>query len=385
MTNGKESNEIIMYSRNSEGELTLSEPEDINTTGGKGGAALGGDSAFPLGSQDSIIVAGECLIAVNAGSNSITSFLIESEKSIVKKSEINSGGLIPISLTEHCGVVYVLNAGDGGSIHGFALNPNSCRLVSIDGSEHLLDQSRRTFDPDLPPSPTVFGAPTQISFTPNGESLLVSIKGIRGATAFGGSIIQFRVDTDTSLAESNPTENLIGTDSLYPFSFDFDDKDRILLVTPFGKGPPDDGTVLSYKSGEQSMGISRMDKIILEGSQGTALIKYNDGCAFTTDSRSNSISGVSVNDGILSNNIVAAAGTGAPQELNPLLDLNFSSDGFLYVLSTGSGQSMQPAIHVYERANNDDCTLTEIQVINDGIPEEEDNAEGVGTVGIAVY
>jgi len=396
MTNGKESNEIIMYSRNSDGKLTLSEPEseDDNTTGGNGGAALDGNSSDPLGSQDSIIVAGECLIAVNAGSNTITSFLIETDKKIAHKSLVPSGGSIPISLTEHCGVLYVLNAGDGGNIHGFTLDPKSCKLTSIADSKHLLGQARLAGDPDLPMSPPLFSAPTQISFTPNGRSLLVSIKGIRGATAFGGSIIQFRVDRSTFLAESNPTENLIGTDSPFPFSFDFNDKDRILLVTPFGgmageDNPNGDGTVLSYRSVAQSMGISRIDRIILNGAQGTCWIKYNDGCAFTTDSDTNSISGVSVNNnGMLSNSIVAAVGSEEPGKLNRPLDLNFSGDGFLYVLSTNSDQIITPAIHVYERANNDDCTLTEIQVISDGLTKEVDNDLdniGVGTVGIAVY
>jgi len=393
-----------MYSRNKQGILKLQTKED---TGGIGGNTLSAVSDDPLGSQNPIIVAGKCLLAVSSGSNEITSFEIKSKKSIVRQSKVDSEGTTPTSLTECDGVVYVLNAENGGSIHGFELDPMSCKLSSIDGSTLPLDQSPVVNPPvglpDPPLSlvlPPVIAAPTQISFTPNGRSLIVSIKGIRGhAVVFGGSIVQFRVDKHTGLARRNPTSNLIGLDSVLPFSFDFDKEGNLLLVDAFGEGPfggGDGASVISYKVTDpgQNREISRRDRITLKGQAAACWIKYNDGCAYTTNSGTNSVSGLSVHNGQLSDSFVASLGT--DKLLNNPLDLNFSHDGFLYVLSTNSGQSVPvdvnlPEIHVYKRTNHNDCTLTEIQVINDGIPIEENNAgpapvrNGEGTVGIAVY
>jgi len=376
-------------------------------TEGKGGNTLSAVSDDPLGSQNPIIVAGKCLLAVSSGSNEITSFEIKSETSIRRENKVDSEGRTPVSLTEYDGIVYVLNAEDGGSIHGFDLDPTSCKLSSIIGSTLPLDQSPVVDSPvpDPPLSvtlPPVIAAPTQISFTPNGRSLIVAIKGIRGhAVVFGGSIVQFEVNTLTGLASPNPTSNLIGLDSVLPFSFDFDGEGNLLLVDAFGEGPivgGDGASVISYKvrNPGPNREISRIDRITLEGQFAAGWIKYNDDCAYTTNSGTHSVSGLSVHNGQLSDSFVASLGTDTL--LNNPLDLNFSHDGFLYVLSTNSGQGApadppvgEPAIHVYERTNRNDCTLTEIQVINDGIPTEGQNAgataarNGEGTVGIAVY
>jgi len=409
MTNGYTTNEILMYSRDKTGHLEFVNQTD---TGGFGGNNLMTASDDPLGSQNPIIVAGNCLLAVSSGSNNVTSFEIESERSIRRESIVGSGGTTPISLTEYGGFVYVLNAEDGGSIQGFNLDPLSCGLSSIMGSSHSLDQ-KPVFYPDgndpplseLSNNKPVLAAPTQISFTPDGDALIVAIKGIRGhAVAFGGSFLQFSVPS-TGVAEFF-ISNLIGLDSVLPFSFDFDDDENLLLVDAFGEGPfggGDGASVISHKVRKTvNREISRIDRITLVNQTAACWIKYNNGCAYTTNSVTHSVSGLSVDDGQLSDSIVASP-QGNDTPLNNPLDLNFSRDGFLYVLSTNSGQGApadpplivnRPQIHVYERNElflGLDCTLTEIQVINDGIPTEEQNAgptparNGAGTVGIAVY
>ncbi|HUD95503.1 hypothetical protein, partial [Sphingobium sp.] len=79
-------------------------------TGGLGRAAL--TSPPPrlnsLIAEDSMLaVDGKILLVVNAGTNDITSFRINSDFSLTRVDVEPSGGTFPISLAHHNGVVYV--------------------------------------------------------------------------------------------------------------------------------------------------------------------------------------------------------------------------------------------------------------------------------------
>src|SRR4051812_41834647 len=72
-TNLPSGNHIIQFSRKSNGSLTrVGEPV---ATGGNGGTGNGVGPLDPLGSQDSLVLAnaGSLIVAVNAGSNSLSS------------------------------------------------------------------------------------------------------------------------------------------------------------------------------------------------------------------------------------------------------------------------------------------------------------------------
>jgi 6-phosphogluconolactonase (cycloisomerase 2 family) len=56
------------------------------------------------------------LYAVNAGSNTITVFSVYGDR-LVRRQVISSGGTFPVSIAFHGGLLYVLNARDGGSVH----------------------------------------------------------------------------------------------------------------------------------------------------------------------------------------------------------------------------------------------------------------------------
>ena len=69
-------------------------------------------------------------------------------------------------------------------------------------------------------------------------------------------------------------------------------------------------------------------------------------------------------------------------EISWPLDSAFSHQGnFLYVLSGGTGGSDQPGIYIY--GVDGECTLTEIGVIEDGLPAFDLTMNGV--VGLALY
>ena len=132
-------------------------------------------SADGLGSQNSLILNEHkrCLFAVNAGSNTVSSFRV-GRRGLTLVSVEPSHGVFPVSLTEHEDLLYVLNAGDMGSLAGFRVEWH-CRLVKLQDSQR--DLARLTDSSPTPPPGEVLTTPAQASFTPNGKRLVLSIKG----------------------------------------------------------------------------------------------------------------------------------------------------------------------------------------------------------------
>ena len=153
MTNGLLENEIAAFGINPGGQLALI---GFFRTGGLGSTEFDGDEGLdPLISADSIIVTEEeCLVCVNAGSDTITSFRIEEDLSLTKVSTINSGGIGPNSLAYSDGRVFVSNIdrdgfalgdpnvpraepNDEGRITGFTINENGILIPIADSTIDL--------------------------------------------------------------------------------------------------------------------------------------------------------------------------------------------------------------------------------------------------------
>ncbi|KAL7452955.1 hypothetical protein ACHAWC_004660 [Mediolabrus comicus] len=181
MTN-QPNNEIAIFKRNEvTGKLTFI---DTVETGGAGHQfkVLNADGDLvnpvddPLASTGSVIVAGDgrqsCLLAVNAGSNTVSSFKIGSAPDQLTKVSVEAtGGLNPNSITERDGLVYVLNAGGVGSIVGFNLIGFTCKLVPLEQGPIAL--TRPDYNGTAPY--LISEVPAQIGFTPKNE-ILVTIK-----------------------------------------------------------------------------------------------------------------------------------------------------------------------------------------------------------------
>jgi len=379
MTNANGGNEIIMYARNKKnGQLTYT--GSPYSTGGVGGhQVLESAPDDPLASTNSLVVADNCLLAVNAGSNTLTSFEIRANQGnndgLHQVSIVGSGGEIPVSITyssaNRLRLVYALNSGGPGSISGFTLN-KECFLKPIPNSIVSLNQDQ---DPNPGPPPYFLSSPAQIDFTPSSQQLLVTIKGIDGNPGSGGTINQFEVD-DAGLVSSNP--QITVTDSRVPFSFDFDGDENLLVVDAFGSSEPgtaDSGSVSIYNFQELG-GKVLLDQSVPIVQTASCWIKYSDGCAFTTNNISGSISSLSVNNGEITLVESVAA------SLNNPIDEIFSPDGdYLYALSTGHTSGGQPQIYVYKVMAG--CGLAEKQVISNGLPTEFVTTFGV--MGLAVF
>ncbi|MEZ4650047.1 MAG: beta-propeller fold lactonase family protein [Candidatus Eisenbacteria bacterium] len=152
-TNSSEGNEIIQYARASDGQIA--EVARVATGGLGTGGGLGNQSGISLSPS------GQWLFAVNAGSDDVSVFRVRRGQLELMDTE-PSGGTQPISVTAHGNLVYVLNAGVPNNIQGFHLAPNG-DLMPIAGSERMLSGD------DV--------GPAQVSFSPNGDYLVVTEKG----------------------------------------------------------------------------------------------------------------------------------------------------------------------------------------------------------------
>ena len=151
-------NAVQVFKQAADGTLT---PGASYLTGGAGTGAAG------LGSQGALAFEHGWLIAVNAGSNDVSAFRVRGEH-LVLVNRVPSGGTTPNSVTIAHGVVYVLNAGGTGNISGFQLRRHG--LVPLNGSTQPLS------------SPAA-GA-VQVSFTPRGDQLVVSEKGVNAIVTY---------------------------------------------------------------------------------------------------------------------------------------------------------------------------------------------------------
>lgn len=352
MTNDTENNEIAIYDRAGDGTLTFA--RYIPTDGAGGQFAI----EDPIGSQGSLILIrnNKFLVAANAGSDDITVFRVKPHD-LQMVGIYDSQGVFPTSLAFHEPFLYVLNAANGGNISGFTMN-NGGHLTPLENSTRNL--SADTMDPP----PPFIQSPGQVSFSPDGENLVVSQKGGMNGPH---QIIVFPVG-----AAGLPSENPVATNTRFPFGFVFDQKQHLIVAEPFGEssvGTPDAGAVSSYTLSSDGSLSDVNNGPVVNGQSATCWIVITAGghYAYTTNNGSGTITGYGVDmDGRLSLLNSVAAYTGADP-----VDLAVSSDGsFLYNVNAGDG-----TISMF-RINNIDGSLTSLGNDVDGLIH--------GSAGIAV-
>jgi 6-phosphogluconolactonase (cycloisomerase 2 family) len=209
-------NNVLVFARDADG--TLGVPVSVSTGGNGTGGGLGSQGAIVLDQS------GRHLYAVNAGSNTITSFRVH-PNGLERVDVVNSGGVMPTSIAVDDDLVYVLNAGGAGSISGF--NADDGDLAPLAGSTRALSGPG--------------AAPAQVSFTPNGEQLIVTERATR-------KIDVYAVGAD-GLATGPTVVDSVG---VTPFGFGFDNKDHLIVSEAFGGGP-DASAVSSYDVGEGAL------------------------------------------------------------------------------------------------------------------------------------
>ncbi len=209
-TDNTAGNQVVAYQRSSDGTLTLA---GTYPTGGLGGQ-LTGSVVDHLASQGSLgyDTAQHLLIAVNAGSNSVTVFGVNGTR-LHQRQVIGSGGQFPVSVAIRGNLVYVVNALRGGSVQGYRLSPAG-RLAFLRGSHRRLHLSQSA-------TPQFTNTPGQVAFSPSGSQLIVTTK------ANGNDIDVFGVGPAGRLSAS-PVVNSEG--STVPFAITFDQAGHLVIA-----------------------------------------------------------------------------------------------------------------------------------------------------------
>ncbi len=202
-------NHVVVYDRAGDGTLTMT---GSFATGGEGGVAAGA-VVDPLASQSSLVTAagGRLLLAVNAGSDSISLFSVTGD-GLSLRQVIGSGGDFPVSIAVRGHLVYVLNAGGDGSVRGYRLYEG--RLIRIPLSTRTLGLGNGN-------PPFFLTSPGQVGFTPDGSRLIVTTK------ASTSSIDVFAVFPSGRLS-GQPVATQSATP--VPFGFVFDPAGRLVVI-----------------------------------------------------------------------------------------------------------------------------------------------------------
>ena len=322
-TNEPTGNNVVVYDRASDGQLTRA---GTYATGGNGGVAAPGTESDHLGSQGSLVydAADRLLIAVNAGSDSVSTLSVHGDR-LHLESVVPSGGQFPASVAVDGKLVYVLNAGGPGIVQGFRIAGD--RLVSIPGSARSLGLGNT--DP-----PFFLTSPGQVGFTPDGRQLLVTTK------ASENTIDVFEVEPDGRLS-TTPVANPSATP--VPFAFTFTPNARL---ADGEAGSSDVTTYVVHSDGTLADPKSQSD-----GQAALCWITRVGRYYYVSNTGSNTISGYTIaSDGQPS--LVGATGVVASTEPGPIDSTSPPGTSFLYA-ETGSGT-------VDELSVNGDGTLTQI-------------------------
>ena len=206
-TNEVTGNRIVVYDRASDG--TLSEAGTY-ATGGNGGVAAPGNESDHIATQGSLVYDSghSVLLAVNAGSDTVTTFKVHGDR-LQGRKVVSSGGEFPASIAVHGRLVYVLNAGGTGIVQGYRIRGHHLRPIA---------DSARTLGLANTNPPNFLTSPGQVGFSPNGRKLLVTTK------ASGSNIDVFRVRRDGTLSAA-PVMNPSATP--VPFAFTFTPEGRL--------------------------------------------------------------------------------------------------------------------------------------------------------------
>jgi 6-phosphogluconolactonase len=311
MTNDASGNAVLAYVIGPGGSLI--------PAGDFGAHAKG--SGVNLGDQGALALTDDhhWLLVVDAGSNAVSVFHVNSLGGngpiLSFADEVSSHGTLPLSVTVHGSLVYVLNAGTSlvpGNIFGFFLNDHG-KLSPIAGSSRPLSTSASV-------------SPAQISFNPSGTVLVVAEKNT--------SFLDSYTVGDHGYA-SGPT--VTPSSGATPFGFGFG-RGGVLVVSEAGPG------ALSSYEVAHSGALSVESATVVDGQKAACWVAtIDDGhYAYTTNAHSGTISTYGVgSDGALTV-LAAVAATTGPADTD--LAVGGAHSHYLFVYDRGASEVQEFAI-----------------------------------------
>jgi 6-phosphogluconolactonase len=331
LSNSAAGNAVIAFSRSADGSLT---PAGSFATLGNGtGAGLGSQGALALSND------GQFLFAVNAASNSVTSFAVDGTN-LTRINTVASGGTLPISLTTHGDLLYVLNAGGTENITGFS--------IASSGALSVLPGSTR------PLSATGVG-PAQVGFDPSGRRLVVTEKNTNLIDVYSVGNEGY-----ASAPVVNPSAGQT------PFGFAFNQQGVLIVSEAFG-GAVDASAVSSYTLGDAgTLDVVTASAPTTETAACWVAVTNNGKFAYTANTGSASVTGFHVSKASLT--ILNGDGKTGTTGTTPIDVAVSRNSQFLYTLTADSHTISAFAVRQ-----------------NDGSLSAVSGAAGlpVGTVGLA--
>jgi 6-phosphogluconolactonase (cycloisomerase 2 family) len=300
-------NTIAAFDRHSDGSLTPMRGSPFAAGGVGTGTGIGAQGALQITTD------GKYLLAVDAGSNQISVLRIKNDGELdsVGGGAVSSGGIEPVSIAVHASLVYVANAGDGGSNYtGFTLNAGG----------HLRPLAGSTV-----PLPTG-SSPGDVLFNGDGSRLV--------GTEVASSVIDSFVVGANGLLTAAPGSPFVAQGP-GPFGSEFRPTDPTQLFVTNAHGGPGNGSVSAFHDGSDgtltSIGSSPFPN--LQTAPCWVEISHDGQFLYAVNTGSNSVSEYAVAaDGSLS--LLGSASLG-PTNLGAE-DARLAPDGgTLWVVDTG--------------------------------------------------
>ena len=218
---------------------------------------------------------------------------------------LSSGGSFPVSIAVFGGLVYVLNAEEGGSVQGY---------VAALGRLFPIPRSGRALGLNPAASPQFTNTPGQVAFSPDGSKLIVTTK------ENGSDIDVFGVGAFGQLSQTPVVNSEPGT---VPFGVTFDQAGNLVVAEAAG-------FLTSFRLNENGT-VTLLDAVATD-QQATCWVASSGRYFYTSNAGSASLSGFQSSfGGLLGSlgNTATDAGT---------VDASASDDGrFLYVQTGAAG------------------------------------------------
>ena len=310
-------NTIGVFDRHADGALTPHAGSPFAAGGAGTGAGLASQGALQI-SPD-----GRFLLAVDAGSSQISVLRIKPGGSLklVPGGVVSSGGVLPVSVAIHRALVYVANAGTGGSNYtGFRLGRGG-RLHPLAGSTVALPDGSQ---------------PGDVLFNSTGRKLV-------GARIGTSQIDSFTVGSDGRLAPAPASP--FPAQGLGPFGSEFRPTNPRQLFVSNAHNGAGAGTVSAFRDSAHGTLTSIGSSPFADNQTAPCWVEITqDGrFLFTTNTASGTVSRYSIAPGgalrLLGSTPVRGTGAG-------VVDARLSPDGqFLYVDEIGTGAVAAFAVH----------------------------------------
>jgi len=303
-TNAAAGNELLVYDTDRSGTLRLA--TRVATQGIGTGGGLGNQGAVTL-SDD-----GRYLFVVNAGSNTVATFRVR-RGGLQLTSVVDAGGLRPVSVAEHDGLVVVLNADGAGNIAAFR-NRHGVLEPAAGGTQPL--------------SASGGTAPAQVAFGEDGRVLIVTEKATNKLTTY-------RVRQDGAIGAPQITASA----GMTPFGFAVDRRGTLLVSEAFG-GAAGASALSSYTFAHHGSVQPQLVSASVGSGQSAAcwvVVTPNGRWAYTTNTASGNISAYAVGR---NGSAALAQAVAANTDAGPIDAAIAPRGNALFVLNAG-GRSIQ--------------------------------------------